>query len=132
MSSQECDSGGSMTYDSVVTVESERAAGVRYIVAKVSFERRLELMRHVRELARRLEFLEAGHEPADKMDAALLRAEVDRIWLMWGLREVRGLELDGEPATPESLAKAGPEDLFREALAAVQAQTGLTAAERKN
>lgn len=121
-----------MTYDSVVTIQSERSTGVSYTVARVSFERRLELMRRIRELANRLEFLEAGQEPADKMDAALLRAEVDRIWLLWGLREVTGLDVDGKPATPESLASAGPEDLFREALAAVQSQTGLTASERKN
>lgn len=121
-----------MTYDSVVTIPSERAAGVSYSVARVSFERRFELMRRIRELAKRLEFLEAGQDPTDKMDAALLRAEVDRVWLLWGLREVKGLEVDGRPATPESLAEAGPEDLFREALAAVQSQTGLTASERKN
>lgn len=121
-----------MTYDSVVTIKSERVAGVSYTVAKVSFERRLELMRRVRELAKKLEFLEAGQEPSDKMDAALLRAQVDHIWLLWGLRAVTGLELDGKPATPELLAEAGPEDLFREALAAVQSQTGLTVSEVKN
>lgn len=121
-----------MTYESAATVASTISPGVTYTIAKVSFERRLDLMRRIRELARRLEFLEAGREPADKMDAALVQAEVDRIWLLWGLRAVSGLEVDGKPATPGSLAEGGPEDLFREALAAVQAQTGLTAAERKN
>jgi hypothetical protein len=52
--------------------------------------------------------------------------------MTWGLRAVSGLELDGADATPELLAEAGPEDLFREALAAVRAETGLTEAERKN
>jgi hypothetical protein len=121
-----------MTYGSVVTVDSRVAEGVRYTVARVSFERRLELMRRIRELARRMEFLGAGEEPGDKMDAALLRAEIDRTWVLWGLREIGGLELDGQPATPESLARDGPEELFREALAAVQAETGLSGAERKN
>jgi len=45
---------------------------------------------------------------------------------------VGGLELDGSPATPASLASDGPEDLFREALAAVKAECGLTEEERKN
>ena len=121
-----------MIYESVVTIDSGLANGVTYTVAKASFERRLELMRRIRELARRMEFLEAGGEPGDKMDAALLRAEIDRIWVLWGLRAVGGLELDGNPATPESLALAGPEHLFREALAAVRAQAGLTDPERKN
>jgi hypothetical protein len=92
----------------------------------------VELMRRVRELARRMEFLEAGQAPGDKMDAALLQTEIDRLFMTWGLRAVSGLELDGADATPELLAEAGPEDLFREALAAVRAETGLTEAERKN
>jgi len=121
-----------MTYESEVSVESEIASGVTYTVAKVSFERRLELMRRIRELAKRMEFLEAGQEPGGKMDAALLRTEIDRIWLMWGLRAISGLEIDGNAATPELLANAGPEDLFHEALTTVRAQAGLSSAERKN
>ena len=41
--------------------------------------------------------------------------------MLWGLAEVGGLELDGAPATPESLVLRGPEELFREALVAVKA-----------
>jgi hypothetical protein len=89
-------------------------------------------MRQVRELARKMEFLEAGQAPGEKMDAALLRVEMDRLYVTWGLRSISGLELDGREATPQSLTEAGPENLFREAAAAVRAQTGLTAAERKN
>jgi hypothetical protein len=48
------------------------------------------------------------------------------------LRAISGLELDGAVATPESLAQTGPEELFREAVVVVRAQTGLSAAERKN
>ena len=121
-----------MTYESVRTVESQVARGVSFTLAKISFGRRVELMRRVRELARRMEFLEAGQAPGDKMDAALLQTEIDRLFLTWGLRAVSGLELDGADATPELLAEAGPEDLFREALAAVRAETGLPEAERKN
>jgi hypothetical protein len=121
-----------MTYESMDRVESAVASGVSYIIAKMSFSRRMDLMRRVRELARKAEFLDAGEDPGGKMDAALLHAEIDRLYLTWGLREVSGLDLDGKPATPESLADYGPEELFREALAAVRAATGLSAAERKN
>ena len=121
-----------MTYESVAVVESQVASGVAFTVAKMSFGRRMELMRRIRDLARKMEFLEAGQEPAQKMDAALLQAEIDRLYLAWGLRAVSGLQLDGAEATPEALAEAGPEDLFREALATVRAQTGLSEAERKN
>jgi hypothetical protein len=121
-----------MTYESMLTVDSRAVSGVTYTIARVSFERRMDLMRRIRELARRMEFLEAGQEPADKMDGALLRAEIDRTYVLWGLRGISGLELDGKPATPELLVEAGPEDLFREALAAIRAEAGLTDAERKN
>ena len=121
-----------MTYESVREVESAIAPGVTYVVARMSFVRRLELMRRVRELAGKQEFLEAGDDAGGKMDGVLLQAEIDRSYILWGLREVRGLTVDGAVATPELLAEAGPENLFREALAAVRAETGLSAAERKN
>ena len=121
-----------MTYESVKEVESKIAPGVRFRIARMSFARRVDLMRQVRELARRMEFLEAGQAPGEKMDSALVKAEVDRLYLIWGLVGVSGLELDGAAATPAGLAESGPEDLFREALAAVKAETGLSGAERKN
>jgi hypothetical protein len=121
-----------MTYESTTVVPSRAADGVSYTVAKLSFARRMELMRRVRDLAKRIEFLEAGIEPAGTMEGALLRAEVDQLFLSWGLRAVSGLAIDGAAATPELLAEAGPEELFREAVLAVRAETGLNAAERKN
>jgi len=121
-----------MNYESSEVVKSQLAQGVTFTVAKMSYNRRVELMRRVRELARKFEFLEAGSEPGDKMDAALLEAEINRLHLTWGLQAVSGLTLDGVGATPESLTDSGPEDLFREALVAVRRQTGLTDSERKN
>ncbi len=120
-----------MNYQSWVERESQTAPGVTFVVAKMSFGRRIELTRRLREIAQKVEFLEAG-DANEKIDAALLSSEIDRLYALWGLREVRGLELDGEPATPESLAARGPEDLFREAVGAVKAECGLTDAERKN
>ena len=121
-----------MNYESTVLVESRVVPGVTFAVARMSFGRRMELMRRVREMARQMEFLEAGKQPGDRMDAAVLQAEIDRLFVTWGLRVVSGLRLDGFEATPESLVDSGPEDLFREALAAVRAETGLTGEQRKN
>lgn len=121
-----------MTYESVRVVDSQVADGVKFEISRMSFARRVELMRKVRELARRAEFLQAGQEPGERMDAALLQAEIDRLYVSWGLRSVSGLEVDGHPATVESLLESGPEELFREALAAVRTETGLSGAERKN
>ena len=121
-----------MNYESVTVVESQTVPGVSFVVAKMSFGRRVELMRRVRELARRVEFLEAAQQPGEQMDAALLQAEIDRVYLTWGLRAVSGLQLDGADATPETLAESGPEKLLHEALTAVKSETGLSEAERKN
>jgi len=121
-----------MRYESVSVVESKVVPGVTFRVARMSFGRRMELMRRVRELARRVEFQEAGQTAGDKMDAALAASEIDRLFVDWGLVAVAGLELDGAEATPQLLAAAGPEDLWREALAAVRRETGLSADERKN
>ena len=121
-----------MNYESFRTVESKELAGVQLTVRRMSFSRRLELMRKIRELAQRAEFLRAGEDPAEKMDGALLRAEIDRIYVAWGVEAIEGLELDGAAATPETLVSAAPEALFREALEAVKAECGLTEAEIKN
>jgi len=120
-----------MTYESILERESLTSPGVTFVLAKMSFGRRVELTRRLREIAQRVEFLEAG-DVKEKIDAALLTSEIDRLYVLWGLKEIRGLELDGGPGTPESLAAIGPEDLFREALAAVKAECGLTETERKN
>jgi hypothetical protein len=121
-----------VTYESSVVVESSARQGVRLRIWRMSFGRRVELMRRVRELSRRVEFLEAGQDAGGRMDAGLLRAEIDRMFVLWGLDSIMGLEVDGETATPETLVERGPEELFREALAAVHRQTGLSEEERKN
>jgi hypothetical protein len=119
-------------YQSIVTVPSEARPGVELRVARMSFGRRVELMKRVRELVRRIEFLEAGAAAGERMEAGLLRAEIDRMFVLWGVTGITGLRVDGEEATPELLAERGPEDVFREALAAVRRQAGLTEEERKN
>jgi hypothetical protein len=111
---------------------SESSPGVEFVIARMTFGRRLELMRRVRELAARLEFFEAGRDAGNGMEASLLGCEIDRLYFLWGVEEIRGLELDGVPATAESLIERGPEELFVEALAAVKAECGLSENERKN
>jgi hypothetical protein len=120
------------SYSSEGVVKSRAVPGVTFTIAKMSFGRRVELLKRVRELARRTEFLAASKDSGEKMDAALLQAEIERVYVMWGVKAVSGLAVDGVVAGPELLAEAGPEELFREALAAVRRETGLTEEERKN
>jgi hypothetical protein len=121
-----------MRYDSQIVVESKTIRNVRFTIRRLSFGRRLELARKIRDLASRIEYLEAGNDPKEKMTAALLSREVDEIYLRWGLASVEGLELDGVAATPETLLQDGPEDLVNQALEAIRAQFGLSEDERKN
>ena len=119
-------------FESTRVVESRVAPGVKYTIAAMTFTRRVELMTRVREIARKLEFQNGSQDPAQKMDAGLLRAEVDRVYVAWGLKAVTGLVVDGREADPAVLVESGPEELFREALAAVRRETGLNEEERKN
>ena len=121
-----------MNYESTAQLNSAVAPGVRFIIRKMSFGRRVELTRRIRDLAEKVEFAGAGDSPRDKLDAALLTSEIERAYVLWGLEAVSGLALDGALATPESLLSSGPEDLIREVLAAIQAECGLSDDERKN
>ena len=120
------------SWSSRKVVASVAREGVEFVIARMTFGRRLELMRRVRDLAAKLEFFEAGRDAGNGMEASLLGGEIDRLYILWGLEDVRGLELDGVAATPESLIDRGPEELFHEALEAVRAECSLGENERKN
>jgi hypothetical protein len=119
-------------HESSVWFDAETYEGVRYRVGRVSLGRRIELARRIREIGRRLEFLEAGSDVREKLDAAVLKGEMDRAYLEWGLEAIEGLEIDGEAATPEALIERGPLELALEILARIRAECGLSEAERKN
>ena len=122
-----------MDYASTVTVESKVAPGVRLTVRRMSFGRRLELTRQVKQLLSQLDFLSAKEgSVADQTEAALVASEIDRAYLCWGLARMEGIEIDGNPATPEALLEAGPEDLVAEVLGIVRREAGLSEEERKN
>lgn len=110
---------------------AEAMPGVRFRIARISVARRIELARRVREIGRKLEFLEAG-DAREKLEAAVLAAEIDRAYLEWGLEEIEGLEIDGEAATPAALIDKGPVGLAEEVLARIKEECGLGEEERKN
>ncbi len=121
-----------MDYQSYKVVHSKKYPGVSLKVRRISFGRRLELLRQVREAAAKAEYLGASEDPREKLEASLLACELDRLYLLWGLEGIEGLEVDGRPATPESLVEAGPEGLCGEALQAIKAEFGLSEDEEKN
>jgi hypothetical protein len=115
-----------------VTKEPLRYAGVRYQIRRISFGIRIELARRIREVGRKAEYLEAGNDVRDKLEATVLGAEIDRVYLDWGLVGVEGMEIDGEAATAASLIDSGPVELAAEILGRIKAECGLTEDERKN
>lgn len=121
-----------MEYASTVKYESKTAPGVTFTIVRMSFGRRIELTKRIGDLARRIEFLEAGSDFREKIEATVLEKEVERVYLEWGLKEVTGLVIDGREADPAELIESGPEELCREIVSAIKAECGLTEEERKN
>ena len=74
----------------------------------------------------------SGRIDTKKLEAAVLVAEIDRVYLEWGLEEIVGLTIDGEPATPARFIEKGPLDLAKEILAKIQNECGLSGDQRKN
>lgn len=121
-----------MNWESQVKIHSRVIPGVEFVLARMTFGRRVELMRRVRDLAVRLEYFEAGRDEKNQMEASLLAAEIDRLYLDWGLLDVCGLVIDGEPAEVRTFIENGPEDLVHEVLRLVRNSCGLDEQERKN
>lgn len=118
-------------HSSVIWHDSSEIPGVRYSIRGLSLAQRIELTRKTRELLLRHEFLKAG-DRLDQLEASLSELLVRRLYIEWGLIEIRGLNIDGQPATVDLLIEKGPEALTEEVAAAIRAGLELTEQERKN
>ena len=123
---------GTVNYESTVEVKSENLPGVTFTVSRMSFGRRMELFRLIREIAANLAYLDASSDFREQVEATLLEQEIENLYLRWGLVKIDGLSIDGEPASTELLLERGPDELAREIAASIKAQCGLTEVERKN
>ena len=121
-----------VSYESHSRIRSCSIPGVEFEILRISFARRLELTRRVREMAQRIEFLDAGSEMKDKVESSILGCEIDRMYLEWGLVSVDGLMIDGDRATPQLLIERGPERLTREIVDRIRTECHLSEDERKN
>lgn len=122
-----------MTYESTVRVELKTAPGVELTLRRMSFSRRLELTAALKDLLGRIEFAAAGKASVvQEAEVALLRGQVDREYVRWGVAAVEGLAVDGEPADVQVLLDQGPEELVRETVELVRREAGLSEEERKN
>ena len=78
-------------------MESRVVPGVTFTIAKMSFARRVELMRRVRELARRMEFPGGERRRGRQDGCGAATAEIERVYVTWGVKAVAGLAVDGQP-----------------------------------
>lgn len=120
------------SYESTATFDAKSFPGVRFTVVRMSFGRRTELFRRIREIAGKAPFLEASGDFGERLEASLLSQEIDNLYLRWGLVDLEGLVIDGETASTEVLLERGPEPLCAEIVAAIKNQCGLQEEERKN
>lgn len=118
-------------YSTVSWRESQVVPGVQYGIRKVSLAQRIELTSRARELTRRYEFLRAG-DSADQLEASLADLLTRKLYLEWGLVEIRDLTIDGQDATVDMIAEKAPEALSSEIVASIQAELSLSEDERKN
>ena len=121
-----------MNYQSTRELVSSKFPGVVCTIRRVSLGARVELTEQLSDLARKIEFHQAGTSAADQAVASHLCSMADEIYLRWGLLSVEGLAIDGEPATVDSVVEKGPDELVREILESIRAECGLKADERKN
>lgn len=127
-----CMSPSGENYASSAWFDAECCAGVRYAIARVSFGRRIELARRIRDIGRKVEYLEASSDAREKLEAAVLAGEIDRAYLEWGLIGVEGLSIDGVAGSAALLIESGPVALAAEILARIKGECGLSEDERKN
>jgi hypothetical protein len=121
----------SASYSSVIWHDSKALAGVRYATRRISLKQRIELASKVREIVLQHEFLKAG-DASDQLEVTLGELLAQKLYIQWGLHEIQGLTIDGEPAIVESVIEKGPEELTDEIVATIRAQLELSEEERKN
>jgi hypothetical protein len=119
------------SYASLTWYKSRCLEQVSFAVRRPSLAQRIDLTERVRNLTLKHEFLAAGNL-SDQLTASLSELLVRKLYLEWGLAEIKGLKIDGEPACTLTLVDRGPEDLADEIVQAIKAETGLSEDERKN
>lgn len=122
-----------VTYESAVWRESRLWPGVQFQVLRMSLLRRHRLMRELGSLATEEAFHRAVPEDAGSaISANELQTRIDEMVIRTALLGIKGLSIDGQQATVESLMESGPESLSREIAEAIAEESSLDENERKN
>ena len=120
-------------YESAVWRDSRLWPGVKFRVLRMSLIRRHRLMQELKSLASEEAFHRAApQEEGGEISAAELQTRIDEMVIRTALLGIKGLSIDGHPATVESIINSGPESLAREIAEAVAEESFLHEDERKN
>ena len=119
------------SYESLLWLESERFPGVDFSIRKISLSQRIDLSSRIRELTLKNEFLKAG-ELTDQLEASMADLLVRKLYVEWAVVDLKGLKIDGRPASVELLIERGPEELVNEMAEAIRSHLELSDEERKN
>jgi hypothetical protein len=120
-------------YESAVWLGSRLWPGVQFRLLRMSLIRRHRLMQELKSLASEQAFHRAApQEAGGEISAAELQTRIDEMVIRTALLEIKGLSIDGKPATVESLIDSGPENLSREIAEAIAEESFLNEDERKN
>lgn len=118
-------------YSSLAWHESAVLPGVHFAVRRSSLSQRIDLTQRMRELTLNNEFLRAG-DTADQLQASLSDLLARKLYIEWGLAEIKGLLIDDREVNVELLIEQGPEALIEEVISCINLETRLTEEERKN
>ena len=65
----------------------------------------------------------------EQQTAELIEDRFTPEWVRWGVKSIEGLEIDGQPATVETLIQDGPRELYSLIAAEIQRAAGLSGVE---
>jgi hypothetical protein len=147
----------SYQYKSTLPLESTTCPGVKFTLRKMSERKRHQfylavadstekirgflrdaqkLQPQVLAAAEDMELLAELTAEAERINQAVSaeqRFVIDPAWVRYGLKSVDGLEIDGEPATIDTLlGDDGPSELVQEIAAAIKAASVMPEAQLKN
>jgi len=136
-----------MNYCSKTTHESKTCPGVSFSLKKMTERRRILREMTVADLRTKVNEGSAAIKTAmenidntmagglDKLNrdfAMLLHAEWYPAWIRWGVASIENLDIDGKPATIETLIESAPTELLEEIFLTILKESGLSTVEEKN
>lgn len=119
-------------YATELRFQSSTTPGVTFTLRRMSAAGRLDLISRLGSLVSQLEMLRASEDLPDRLQAEALRIQIDREYLLWGLKDLQGLRIDDEAADAMKLFECGPEGLVNEIVQRIRSECELDANARKN